>query len=124
MNNTIPKLSDLSDEQRRVLCAEALGWKQRPDKFYIDRRHWTHTTHGKCATPDLPNPDEDANDALKLVENLRSLDLRWRSDNIREAAGYISVFYSFECRHEARENTLPRAIVSAFLLATGKATNE
>ncbi len=109
---TIPKLIDISDEQRRVLCAEELGI------IHI----WSYALPEKTIRCDVPDPDNNAGDALALVEHIREegwlTDLQqfqtgeWACESVEANTG----------RRECKiEDTLPRAITSAFLLAKGLA---
>lgn len=72
----LPKLSTLSPEQRRILCAEALGWtfdhrrKTGIDpKDGIDRFINYPFTSKETLLCTVPDPDRNANDALVLVEH-------------------------------------------------------
>lgn len=134
--STLPKLAELSDSQRRVMCAETLGW-------YVETQVGYETPSGEFALDSgrppgvpmteplrrIPDPAEDANAALALVEAMRKEGWRCELNNgldstcecifskeINEAWNDRSLLQQY-----APADTLPRAIVSAFLLAKGLA---
>lgn len=73
----------------------------------------------------LPDPDTDANHALQLVEHLAKEWIRCEMDNAGSAGGSIYWHCQFlkgqEVVGQQTEASFGKAIVSAFLIATGKA---
>ncbi len=123
---TIPKLDDISDEQRRVLCSEALGKHQYLG--VIRDGHKCTVCQGYIGEPQHyvrpPDPDNSADDALRLVEVLCGEGPRWRIDcryNVGMPPRWIVEIYDMDSEDRgdvsARDAILSRAIVSAFLLA-------
>jgi hypothetical protein len=128
-----PRLSELSDEARRVLAAEALGWRfdhRREKGVEPNGTNWKYVNYpcpGTCAVPDF---DQSADDAMKLAKNLKSLgrDVSLHTDGDTWLA---STYFLKERPNgdmyeqdeaEVTEPTLPRALTSCFLLAKGLAT--
>jgi hypothetical protein len=112
---TTPKLSELSDIGRRVMCAEAIGWKYECMHFGEPFGEKPKRREGHI----FPNPDEDANDALKLVEHANRSGAEF---HLSQEAGLWFCRCDWDSRDStAPESTLPRSIVSAFLLASGLA---
>lgn len=116
----LPTLAELTNEQRRILCAEALGI----------RGIWSYALPQKRIRCDVPDPDIEPADALALVEKLRGegwsstvMQLSWRDD------WEVTVWHdrpaahgpSHRDRHCATEPTFCRAVVSSFLKAKGVA---
>ena len=134
-----PRLSELGDEARRVLAAEALGWKLWQELInHGGERLWMHPDHRTYSSMDeyfkvmkfahseshLPNPDQDVNDALKLVEHAREMVEHWGFEACLTETGCWEVWFTHHSldAFSAVALTLPRAITSCFLLAKGLAT--
>lgn len=127
--NTIPKLADLTPEQRRILAAEALGYKRmpacngvvRPDGEWIARTE----TYDAAILLVAPDPDTNHADAFALVERLRgnahpsaTTDLHRKfRDELAKQCG-VAWYRSAEILSQMT----PQKMTSAFLLATGLAT--
>lgn len=129
---------ELTDEQRRILAAEAMGWTweggKRNKRFESQRilspdrnkaaRFWRD---GINALVHLPDPDQQPADALALVEKLRGEG--WACELSTLADGWECVFgkqptepaWGYDLEHCATEPTFCRAVVSSFLKAKGVA---
>lgn len=126
---TIPKLSDLTPEQRRALAAEALGWKSPNHPDSLSKRDgwwsqyrgvWWISPNGKDEMiSSVPNPDNDANDALKLVEHLQKA--AWRVTIEAHGDFRVWVEQMSDSHFAEDEISFSRAITSAFLLASNLA---
>lgn len=116
----LPKLSTLSPETRRILCAETLGWKEKPDPY----RMW-YFLKGVGYSDKLPDPDLNANDALALVEHLRAkgLEVRVTFRDVVRCFVYAPTNTGAIANDLAHVNepTFQLALTSAFLIATNKA---
>lgn len=119
---TLSKLSDLKPEQRRVMCAEGIGYvlDDATDSWLKDGRNYFF-----CSGPyaQIPDPDTDANHALQLVEHLAKEGWMYCVANDQSRGGHIAQFhtadYAMLIDHTA--DTFQKTVTGCFLLATGKA---
>lgn len=113
-----PVLGSLSDEQRRILCAEATSKILRTSYFFESDGQIK-----KGVFRSLPDPDNDARDALELVEFMRGKGLTCRLYNDFDDGQWECVFFFGQrgepgaWERDAVEPTVTRAITSAALLA-------
>jgi hypothetical protein len=120
-----PRLSELSDEQRRVLCAEGLGWIVfNPDRATLGFPPCART-HNFVDTRALPDPDKSADDALALCEHLakEGFEVSMIHPGIDEKSEWFVMANDYEGRKgEAKDISQKRAITACFILAKGLAT--
>jgi hypothetical protein len=123
---TPPKLSTLDDSARRIMAAEALGFE-----ILRSKEGW-HTPMGRFPDRDwqvLPDPDQDANDALRLCAKLAEEGQRWRVVTCFNSAmpcRWMITIYDMDSEDadylaEVQDASFARAITSCFLLAKGLA---
>jgi hypothetical protein len=137
---TTPKLTDMTPEQMRVACAEELGWSR------IDRKpecvskvagfkSWLNATWDIGGTPpadkgkpeddqsyeQIPNFLTDLNAAITLCDEMARRGWTWEAYQTSPSVGSTVCFYKRTNCHRRLAETLPLAIVGAFLLACGRA---
>lgn len=121
MTYTLPKLANLPAGHRRLMCAESSGWRCLCGDDWIAPDEPLDASYSQ----ELPDFDRDANAALALVEamrkegwlvNMQDCEEGWRAEFVRFGPGVDET-----TSHIGVADTLPRAIVSAFLLAKGLA---
>lgn len=119
---SLPELESLTSEQRRILAAEALGWKFSEDGKTCGIGHPDCISVSYALETAIPDPDEDANGALLLVKAAWDCDDRWGFEARKTAKGWEVSFTNLILdAHSIVEPTLSRAITSAFLLASNLA---
>ncbi len=106
----------ITAQERRVLCAERIGWTC---KVYCGLSVWTSPDRrNQVAEENLPNPESDAKDTMKLVEWLEAKGL-WPSASKNLQTGQWRCSLASETKfYEATAPTFNLAIVAAFLAAT------
>lgn len=119
----------LTEEQRRIACAERIGWVwYEEDHTMWWNAQWRNgvetlvprgedlTTRRRNKADILPNPEHSLDDALKLVEWMEKDGWVWQMQS-----SYKCTFFHAEClptKYEASAPTFCAAIVLAFLSAT------
>lgn len=113
---TKPKLAEMTPSERRIAAAELLGLSNvQAGPWYAYKADGNVENH-------VGNPDEDANDALALIEHMRAKGLRFNSVCHRETGTWTAWFEEDEeIGWSATAPTFGRAITSAALLAAGVA---
>lgn len=128
---TTDELSKLTPKQKRVRCATLMGWQYQDAERWNERRvvdssgnAWRPTDPRISLVSLLPNYLVDANATLTLCDRmadegwksllLNGLDKTWECTFSNPKAGGREPVMHYGCTE-----TLPEAIVNAFLMAKG-----
>jgi Phage ABA sandwich domain len=114
---------EVTPEQKRIACAEELGWTFRAGSMVYDGAEIQFTIGIKDGIEhnpvDVPDPLTDHNAAMKLVEHMGKKGFWFTCDNLLPS--WNAEFSGNEEAYQGFGDTLALAIVDAFLSATGRA---